>query len=55
MGKRDDRLIVEVDESETLNLSEWKKLCLGLYGNGGIKKRTQEIIKEDLKKMRKEK
>ena len=52
MNKRDDRLIVEFDENKKDTLSEWKKKCLGLYGNGGIKKRVQEIIEKDLKKVR---
>jgi hypothetical protein len=50
MGKRDDRLIVEFDSDKIKSLCDWKRKCLGEYGNGGIKKRIQEFVEEDLKK-----
>ena len=54
MGDRMDRLVVEVNKEDVSLLSEWKRLCMFMYGNGGIKKRIIEIIKKDLKTMKKE-
>lgn len=54
MNQRDDRVIVEVDENFIKTLLEWKRECLFIYGRGGIKKRIQEIISEDYKKLSKE-
>ena len=51
MGKRDDRLIVEFDPEKIKVLCDWKKKCLGEYGNGGIKERVKEIVEEDLKQL----
>lgn len=52
MNKREDRIVVEFDEDNIKILCEWKKLSLGLYGTGGIKRRVQELILEDCKKLK---
>ena len=54
MDNRRDRLIVEVDSECVEALSSWKKFCGVAYGRGGIKKRFQIIIKDDLSKIKKE-
>ena len=51
MNKRDDKLVVYFDEDKIKTLSDWKRKCLGKYGNGGIKKRVQELVGEDLNKI----
>jgi len=48
-------LLVQFDETDKQILIEWKRLCLFLYGQGGIKKRTSELVREDCKKLKKEK
>jgi hypothetical protein len=55
MNYRNDRVVVEVDGKDVEILQTWKRLCLFVYGSGGIKKRTIHIIKEDLEKLKKEK
>jgi len=53
-NKRGDTILAHVNKEDISMLEEYKKLCMGLYGNGGIKKRIVEIIKEDFKKLEKE-
>lgn len=49
------RLVIELDKKFVDYVEKWKRLWLSKYGLGGIKKRIQEIIEEDLKKLNKEK
>ena len=46
------KLVVIFDEIDIL--VKWKKLCLGVNGSGGIKKRISDFVKRDLKDLEKE-
>jgi len=52
MNKRDDKLLVEFNKEDIPELVEWKKVCLYIFGIGGIKGRIVEFIKKDLKTLK---
>ncbi|MHA1867822.1 MAG: hypothetical protein ACTSXD_07125 [Candidatus Heimdallarchaeaceae archaeon] len=55
MNGKFGKLIVEFDEDFVDTYTEWKKECWSIYGMGGLKKRVQEIIREDYQMILKKK
>jgi len=49
MNDRGDRLIIEFNPEDVEKLTKWKRLCWAVYGRGGMKKRINDVLDEDIK------